>query len=72
MISTGVDQRAECVRQLQTLIGHDEILRKLCNDYAPRRRQTRSNNDYAFEQKIAEIMAGNWTFLRSTARSWMK
>jgi hypothetical protein len=51
-----VDEREECVRQLQTLIGHDEILRKLCYDYAPRRRQTRSKNDYAFERKIVEIM----------------
>jgi hypothetical protein len=56
MISTGVDEREECVHQLQALIGHDEILRQLCHDYAPRRRQTRSKNDYAFEQKIVKVM----------------
>jgi hypothetical protein len=56
MPSTGADERAECVRHLKALIGHDELVRKLCYDYAPRRRQTRSKNDYAFEKKIAAVM----------------
>ncbi len=53
---TGVDEREECVRQLEAVIQHDEILRKLCLGYAPRRRQTRSKNDYAFEKKIASLL----------------
>ncbi len=55
MKPTGRDRRAECVAELGSLIGHDEILRKLCLDYAPRRRATRSKNDYAFELKVAAI-----------------
>lgn len=56
---TGVNERDQCIQQLKSLIGHDEILRKLCQDYAPRRRQTRSKNDYAFEKKIAAILGRN-------------
>jgi hypothetical protein len=55
MKPTGIDRRTECVAALRSAIGHDEILRKLCFDYAPRRRETRSKNDYAFEIKIAAI-----------------
>jgi hypothetical protein len=55
MKPTGIDRRDECVAQLRAAIGHDEILRKLCFDYAPRRRETRSKNDYAFELKAAAI-----------------
>ena len=56
MRPTGIDRRAECVAELRALIGHDEILRKLCLDFAPRRRETRSKNDYAFEKKVAGIL----------------
>jgi len=55
MHPAAVDRRAECVAALRDVIAHDEILRKLCADYAPRRRTTRSKNDYAFEQKVAAI-----------------
>jgi hypothetical protein len=55
MKPTGIDRRAECAAELRAIIAHDEILRKLCLDYAPRRRTTRSKNDYAFEQKVAAI-----------------
>lgn len=53
---TGIDRRAECVAALRALIGHDEILRQLCLEHAPRRRATRSKNDYAFEKKVAAIL----------------
>ena len=56
MNETGVNERDECLHQLQALIDHDEILRKLCYDYAPRRRQTRSKNDYSFEKKVAVVL----------------
>ena len=55
MTATGLDRRAECLAQLRALIGHDEIMRELCLAYAPRRPQTRSKNDYAFEKKVASI-----------------
>ena len=56
MKPTGLDRRAECLAALRAVVGHDEILRQLCFDYAPRRRETRSKNDYAFEQKVAAIV----------------
>ena len=56
MKPTGIDCRAECVAEFRSAIGHDEILRKLCFDYAPRRRETRSKNDYAFEKKVAGLV----------------
>ena len=56
MKPTAVDRRAECIAELRAVIGHDEILRQLCFDYAPRRRETRSKNDYSFEQKVAAIV----------------
>lgn len=56
MVATGMDRRDECLKQLRAIIEEDEVLRKLCYDYAPRRRTTRSKNDYAFEKKVASIL----------------
>jgi hypothetical protein len=58
MRPSSLDRRAECIAELRALIAHDEILRQLCLDFAPRRRATRSKNDYAFEKKIAAIVGG--------------
>jgi dienelactone hydrolase len=52
---TETDRRAECVAELKEIVRRDEIIRKLTFEYAPRRRATRSKNDYAFEKKIAAI-----------------
>ncbi len=55
MLPTGVDRRRECVEALRQVIVHDEMIRQLCLEYEPRRRTTRSKNDYAFEKKIAAL-----------------
>jgi hypothetical protein len=49
------DRRGECVEQMRAVIAHDEVLRELCLQHAPRRRTTRAKNDYGFEKKIAAI-----------------
>lgn len=50
------DERAACLAQLKEIVHHDELLRALELDYAPRRPKTRQRQDYAFEKRIAKII----------------
>lgn len=52
----GRNEKQLCLAQLQELVRRDIVLRELCLHYAPRRPQTRSKNDYAFEKKIASLL----------------
>ena len=55
LLSTGIDRRAECVKQLQEMISCDLIMRELCRRYAPRRPEMRSAKEYGFARHIARI-----------------
>jgi hypothetical protein len=51
-----IDKKEEVVKELSTLVSHDLILRKLCLDFAPRRRTTRELPGYAHQKEIAKVL----------------
>jgi len=57
--ATGMDQKRECMAQLEEIVRHDQLLRELCLHFAPRRPTTRQKHDYAFEKKIAQILGSD-------------
>ncbi|HEX7845710.1 MAG TPA: hypothetical protein VF476_07880, partial [Chitinophagaceae bacterium] len=65
-LSTGIDQKAECVKALEEEIYYDLLVRDLCLKYMPRRRAVRGTRAYEFTRRIAslcgkEIPAGETT-----------